>query len=93
MLADPHSNTIDSRVAILSTFQLLVMVPIEFMSRTIRTELVRRAVNADIFYSSGVDTQDLTSAITVVRVFIHNVSVHIGSIDQPASTVVLSDPG
>ncbi|KAJ6574877.1 Urb2/Npa2 family-domain-containing protein [Mycena capillaripes] len=85
MLADPHLNTAtDSRATVLSTYQLLVMFPIEFMSRSIRTELVKRAVNADILYS---DAQDVLSAVTVVRVFIHNVSVHLGSIDQPISNL------
>ncbi|KAJ7139899.1 Urb2/Npa2 family-domain-containing protein [Mycena epipterygia] len=80
-LADPNLKlTADDRTAVFSTYQLLLMFPIEYMSRTIRTELVRRAVNADILYNS---LKDVYSAVTVVRVFIQNVSLYVGSIDQP----------
>ncbi|KAF7339844.1 Urb2 domain-containing protein [Mycena venus] len=67
ILADPHSKpTADTRATVLSTYQLLLMFPIEFMSRTVRTELVRRAVNADVLYSPLADTQNLHSAVTVI---------------------------
>ncbi|KAJ6509305.1 Urb2/Npa2 family-domain-containing protein [Mycena vitilis] len=88
ILADPDMvPTADSRATILSTYQLLLMFPIEFMSRTIRTELVRRAAHADIIYSTGADTEGLLSVVTVVRIFIHNVSMYLGSLDQPVSSI------
>ncbi|KAJ6604425.1 Urb2/Npa2 family-domain-containing protein [Mycena vulgaris] len=83
-LADPSPNlTADHRAAVFSTYQLLLMFPIEYMSRTIKTELVRRAINADIIYNSFNDAKDAYSTVTVVRVFIHNVSLYVGSVDQP----------
>ncbi|KAJ7706421.1 Urb2/Npa2 family-domain-containing protein [Mycena rosella] len=78
----PPSITAIDRAAASSTYQLLLMFPIEYISRTNRTELVRRAINADIIYSSLPD-RDVYSAVTVIRAFIHNVSLHVGSVDQP----------
>ncbi|KAJ6519597.1 Urb2/Npa2 family-domain-containing protein [Mycena sanguinolenta] len=79
MLAD--SSAADSQSTVRSTYQLLLMFPIEFMSRTLRTELIRRAVNGDVLYSSSlVESQDLHSVVAVLRTFIHNVSLYIGAI-------------
>ncbi|KAF8213299.1 Urb2/Npa2 family-domain-containing protein [Mycena galopus ATCC 62051] len=84
VLVDPLLKpTADNHAAVWSTYQLLLMFPIEFLSRTIRTELIRRAVNADVLYSSLTDSQDLQSAVAGVRIFIYNVSLYIGSVDQP----------
>ncbi|KAJ7492845.1 Urb2/Npa2 family-domain-containing protein [Mycena latifolia] len=83
-LADPCPRIPpDRRATVLSTYQLLLMFPIEYMPRTIRTELIRRAVNADIIYDSLTDAKDVCSAVTVVRLFIHNISLYVGSVDQP----------
>ncbi|KAJ7655049.1 Urb2/Npa2 family-domain-containing protein [Mycena polygramma] len=49
------------------------------------TELVRRAVHADIVYSAVAGAEGLLSAVTVVRVFIHDVFLYLGSVDQPLS--------
>jgi hypothetical protein len=84
-LADPTLNkTADKRAAV-ATYQLLLTFPVEYMSRTTRTELVRRAINADMMADSSIDPTGVYSALTVVRVFIHNVSLYVGSVDQPVS--------
>ncbi|KAJ7900109.1 Urb2/Npa2 family-domain-containing protein [Mycena olivaceomarginata] len=88
MLVDPLLKpTADTHATVWSTYQLLLMFPIEFLSRTIRTELIRRAVNADVLYSSFDDMQGLPSAVTAARIFIHNVTLYIGSVDQPISNL------
>ncbi|KAF7339660.1 Urb2 domain-containing protein [Mycena sanguinolenta] len=89
VLADPHVKpTDDSHATIWSTYRLLLTFPIEFMSRTLRTELIRRAVNGDVLYSSSpADSQDLHSVVAVLRTFIHNVSLYIGTVDQPISSL------
>ncbi|KAJ7107656.1 Urb2/Npa2 family-domain-containing protein [Mycena crocata] len=84
VLADPDSIlTVDDCASIFSTYQLLLMFPIEYISRTMRTELVKRAVNLDVFYNSLTVAKDVYPAVTVVRVFIHNVALYLGSMDQP----------
>ncbi|KAJ7275268.1 hypothetical protein B0H12DRAFT_249170 [Mycena haematopus] len=86
VLVDPLLKpTVDTLATVWSIYQLLLMFPIEFMSRNLRTELVRRAVNADVLYSSLADSQDLHSAVTVLRIFMHNVSLYTGTVDQPVS--------
>ncbi|KAJ6627155.1 hypothetical protein B0H10DRAFT_422437 [Mycena sp. CBHHK59/15] len=82
-LADSEPRlTADGRAAILTTYQLLLLFPVEYISRTTRTELVRRAINADLLHGSLTDTDNWHSSVTVLRVFIQNVSLHLGSIDQ-----------
>ncbi|KAK7064414.1 Urb2 domain-containing protein [Favolaschia claudopus] len=65
---------------VLSTYQLLVMFPIDFLSRTLRTELVRRAINAELLCNS---VPEMRRAVAMVRVFIYNVVLYVGSVDQP----------
>ncbi|KAJ7293352.1 Urb2/Npa2 family-domain-containing protein [Mycena rebaudengoi] len=87
-LTDPKSSiSADACLDILSTYQLLLLFPIEYISRTTRTELVRRAVNADFICSSLTENEAVYPALTVIRVFIQNVAVYLGSIDQPISTL------
>ncbi|KAJ7786075.1 Urb2/Npa2 family-domain-containing protein [Mycena metata] len=88
VLADPQVKLkTNDRALILSTYRLLLVFPIEYMSRTIRTELVRRAVNADLLFSTLDTKEDLSPA--VFRVFIQNVSLYLGSVDQPISNLSL----
>ncbi|KAJ7102157.1 Urb2/Npa2 family-domain-containing protein [Mycena belliarum] len=81
---DPSSSTTaDSRAAIFSTFRLLLMFPVEYMPRTNRIELVKRAIHADIHYDSAANAEDAYSNITVLRLFIQNISLHVEPVDQP----------
>ncbi|KAJ7042473.1 Urb2/Npa2 family-domain-containing protein [Mycena alexandri] len=66
VLADPHVKLrADDRALILSTYQLLLVFPIDTL----------------------VTKEDLFQAVTVFRVFIQNVSLYLGSIDQPISNL------
>ncbi|KAJ7169665.1 Urb2/Npa2 family-domain-containing protein [Mycena filopes] len=88
VLADPHVKLkAEARALVASTYQLLLTFPVEYMSRTVRTELVKRAVNADMLFSTAV--KDSFPVVTVVRTFIQNVSLYLGSIDQPISNLSL----
>lgn len=83
---DPSSSTTaDSRAAIFSTFRLLLMFPVEYMPRTNRIELVKRAIHADIHYDSAANAEDAYSNITVLRLFIQNISLHVEPVDQPVT--------
>ncbi|KAJ7783538.1 Urb2/Npa2 family-domain-containing protein [Mycena maculata] len=87
-LVDSNAElTTDDHTAIFSAYKFLLMLPIEYMSRTTRTELVRRAVNADVLYNPYNGTKDVYSNVTVVRVFIHNTTLYVGSVGQPVATL------
>ncbi|KAJ7630714.1 Urb2/Npa2 family-domain-containing protein [Roridomyces roridus] len=82
MLVDEDAAlTTSDGAAVSLTYQLLLMLPIEYMPRSTRSELVKRAINADVL-SSSLDGGNLT-----IRLFIHNAAMHTGYVDQPVANL------
>ncbi|KAJ7431795.1 hypothetical protein B0H11DRAFT_836888 [Mycena galericulata] len=69
-LTDIDSNiTVHDRATIFSTYQLLLMFPVEYIPRVSRTEMVRRAVNADILCNTLTGANDCLSYCYCVSTF------------------------
>ena len=74
----------------ISAYDKLLFFPVEYMSRTSRTDLVRRALTADVVISSmSIDKNNPSSyycrSITVLRTFLKRVFVYLGAVDYPVS--------
>lgn len=68
----------------LSAYEILLFVPIEYLSRTLRTAMTRRALIANTLFS--VNDHNLqpyfTHSLTVLRVFLKRIILYGGAIDQ-----------
>ncbi|KAF8641079.1 hypothetical protein AX17_000723 [Amanita inopinata Kibby_2008] len=88
----------------ITTYKLILCVPLEYLSRPSRTELSKRALNADTLLCSdaGRASTDVSQSLTVLRIFLKRVfvytghaesSVHglAGSVKRLMNTLVLSN--
>ncbi|KAJ7071246.1 Urb2/Npa2 family-domain-containing protein [Mycena amicta] len=66
-----------------SIYGLLLLFPVEYLSRTVRTDLAQRAMDTDVSF-----TGDIRHSAPELRAFIHNVALYRGSIDQPPSSLL-----
>jgi hypothetical protein len=70
---------------VVSAFEMLLFFPIEYISRTIRTDLVKRALTADIFITNLAIDEDagyVYHSLTILRLFVKRIFVSLGCIDQ-----------
>lgn len=70
-----------------SIYQLLLYVPMEYLTKSSRAELVKRALNADAFLNStareaGEDTGRL---LIVLRIFLKRVFTYTGHVESSVS--------
>lgn len=74
--------------SVIPTYRLLLLFPMEYISRPNRAELTKRAITADLFlihslkYSDDVTT-DTLRALVVLRTFLNRVFSHGGFTEQP----------
>jgi hypothetical protein len=71
---------------ITSVYRLLLFSPPEYFTKTSRNDLVRRALKADSrlshFSSSSDELLSNFEALSIIRVFLKRITLHIGSIEQ-----------
>jgi hypothetical protein len=74
-------------------YEILLFAPAEYLSRTFRADLVRRAVSADILSSLSIDVDhtvtNVSRSLTVIRVFIQRIILYTGSMDHLVRTFYL----
>ncbi|TFK76878.1 hypothetical protein BDN72DRAFT_890675 [Pluteus cervinus] len=64
-------------------YQLLLLVPIEYLSKSLRADLVKRASIADIvLHNNGKRTDGLCQVATSIRLFLHRACEAVGSPDK-----------
>jgi hypothetical protein len=70
-------------------FEVLLLFPIEYISRTMRADLVKRALSADILICSLAIYEKnhayICRSLTIVRVLVKRIFVCLGLFDQPVS--------
>lgn len=68
----------------ISAYGLLLFCPLEYITRSFRADFVKRALDADQLIGSSTKAMDeLCQPLTVLRVFLKLMFVHIGSVEQP----------
>lgn len=64
-----------------ATYSLLLYIPMEYLTRAIRTDLMRRAVAADVaLASTGVDSDRLETSL-VLREYLRRAYAHAGQVE------------
>jgi hypothetical protein len=93
----PHARTCDMQQMIqqaISAYDTLLFFPIEYLSRTSRTDFVRRALTADVVVSNvPVGEGSLESycrSLTVLRTFVKRVFAYLGAVDLPVRPIPIS---
>ena len=70
------------RTTVTSVFGLLMSIPIEYLPRKVRTDLLRRAQAADVTLSASGGHQDYVNGVTVLREFLRRMFVFTNSVEQ-----------
>lgn len=60
----------------MAAYRLLLLVPVEYLSRTSRIEFTRRALIADQLISSLPDHSEQTYHLMIIRIFLKRVLSH-----------------
>jgi len=70
-----------------SIYQLLLYVPMEYLTKPSRAELVKRALNADAFLNSMAREAngDTGQLLIALRIFLKRVFTHTGHVESSVS--------
>lgn len=71
-------------------FELLLLVPTEYLSRSCRMDLVKRALTADILVcrlpdDAGFTPEWICQSLTIIRVFLQRTFLYVGTSEHPVS--------
>ena len=77
----------------IAVYRLLLLLPVEYISRPSRADFVKRALVADNFFSHlSVDSEHpsnyVDQPLTILRMFINRVLNHVGYVEQSVSVTV-----
>ena len=79
----------------ISTYEVLLCAPAEYLSRTCRTILVRRAVSADILSSVPADGNHTATGVYLsptLRIFLQRTIPHTSSVDHSVRAFACAHP-
>jgi hypothetical protein len=83
LLASPIDVTQLRRV--ISAYELLLYIPIEYIPRTSRQDLIRRAVTADLVVCRTMHAANSMRSMTILRVFLKRWLSYHSSVDHAVS--------
>lgn len=69
---------------IIGTYRLLLYIPIEYLSRNVRNELLRRALAADVVLG-GMDAAEHAQSALFFREFLRRLCLFMGTAEHPVS--------
>jgi hypothetical protein len=77
----------------IAIYRLLLLLPVEYLSRSSRVDFVKRALVADDLFSHlSVDSEHASNyvdqSLTILRMFINRVLNHVGYVEQSVSVTV-----
>ena len=81
-------NLLDVQQAIkaASVYQLVLYVPMEYLTKSSRAELVKRALSADLFLSSAGEADGNTcQLVRVLRIFLKRAFTYTGHVEPSVS--------
>lgn len=64
-----------------ATYSLLLYIPMEYLTRAIRTDLMRRAVAADIALAATGTSSDALETSLVLREYLRRAYTHAGQVE------------
>jgi hypothetical protein len=72
----------------IAAYQLLLLLPVEYVSRSYRPDFVKRGMVADDLFSHLSFDSDLASnyvdqSLTILRTFLQRVLTHVDYVEQP----------
>jgi hypothetical protein len=79
----------------MTAYRLLLLLPIEYLSRSFLADFIKRALVADDLFSHlsvnpNHESNYVDHSLTTIRIFIKRVLTHVGHVEQPVSVIVLS---
>jgi hypothetical protein len=94
ILDDSASLSSASRLSgAIAAYSLLLVFPVEYISRPSRTDFIKRGVVADDLFSrlsvdSDLPSTYLDQSLTILRLFIKRVVTLVGYVEQPVSLTI-----
>ena len=82
-----NSSDVKQVVEAASVYKLVLYLPMEYFSKSSRTDLVRRALRVDVLLSSGTSKADVDNLrlSTILRVFLKRIFVYTGHVEPSVS--------